>query len=235
MVRRLIILDSALVLLLAFGGAKFRQDWLAFGPAHQVSQIQPEPENLPGLPAPASEAATAADWTAIPAQNPFSFDRNDIAILAPPPEPAKPLGPKPVLFGTMSMGQGWIAMVASGQTQNRNSRPFRVGEAIDGWTIVEIAEKSVVVEADSIRETLSTNDWMTLQIPRDSARTVAAVPSSMVQSVAQPASSSTSSSSAAPAPSTTAPTNPSGPAGAQRMCSMQTPFGIVSRPCEDNR
>src|SRR5688572_18352070 len=140
MIRRLIIFDAALVLLLLFGAARLRRDWLAFGPAHQVSAIQPKAENLPSLPAGGAAAPASADWTEIPTRNPFSFDRNDIAILAPPPEPEKPIGPKPVLFGTMLLGQGWTALLASGQTQNRNSRAFRVGENIDGWTIVEIAE-----------------------------------------------------------------------------------------------
>lgn len=232
MIRRLIILDSALVVLLAFGAAKLRQDWLAFGPAHQVSAIQPKSENLPSLPAAAAAAPVSADWTEIPTLNPFSFDRNDIAILAPPPEPSKPVGPKPVLFGTMLLGQGWTAMLASGQPQNRNSRPFRVGENIDGWTIVEIAEKSVVVEVNSSRETLTTNDWMTLQIPRDSTKTLASAPPPVTQSVSQPiVSSSAPATPRSPAPDASPAS--SGKAGTPCVTQLKTPFGIVTRPCED--
>lgn len=229
MIRRLIILDAALVLLLAFGVAKLRQDWLAFGPAHQVSAIQPQAENLPGLPASAQGGPASGDWTEIPTHNPFSFDRNDIAILAPPPEPPKPVGPKPVLFGTMMLGQGWTAMLASGQTNNRNSRPFRIGESVDGWTVVEIAEKSVVVEANSIRQTLSTNDWVTLQIPRDSSKTTG--------TAAPPVLSTVNSAPPPPAPVQTPRSTaaaPAGDAGQQpRMCQLQTPWGVITRSCDD--
>ena len=127
MIRRLIIFDSVLVLLLVFGVMKLRSDWLAFEPLHQVSGIQARAEKPPALPAAGTGAgAESADWTEIPTHNPFSFDRNDIAVLAQP-EPPKPVGPKPILFGTMMLGQGWVAMLASGQTNNRNSRPMRTG------------------------------------------------------------------------------------------------------------
>jgi hypothetical protein len=230
MIRRLIILDAGLILLLVFGIAKFREDWLAFDPAHQVSAIQPKTESLPSLPAAGAAAAASGDWTEIPTHNPFSFDRNDIAILAPAAEPPKPVGPRPVLFGTMLMGQGWTALLASGQTNNRNSRPYRVGESIDGWTVLEIAEKSVVVEANSNRETLSTNDWMMMQIARDSTKTsgTAAAP----PPVPQPAA-------AAPAVSTPPPASSSGasPARGAEPCvrDYKTPFGTVKIPCDDPR
>jgi hypothetical protein len=233
MIRRLVILDAGLVLLLVFGAAKFREDWLAFGPAHQVSAIQPRTESLPGLPAAGTAAAASGDWTVIPTQNPFSFDRNDIAILAAPPEPAKPVGPKPVLFGTMLLGEGWTALLASGQTNNRNSKPYKVGDSVDGWTVIEIADKSVVVEANANRERLSTNDWMTMSIPRDTAKTAgAAAPSPPTQAIGTPAATS-------PGPSTPAPATPSAPSNARGgtpcVRELKTPFGTVKQPCDDPR
>jgi hypothetical protein len=234
MIRRLVILDVGLVLLLVFGIAKFREDWLAFEPTHQVSAIQARAENLPGLPAPGAASAPSGDWTEIPTKNPFSFDRNDIAVLAPPPEAPKPVGPKPVLFGTMLLGQGWTAMLASGQTNNRNSRPVRVGQSIDGWTVVEISEKSVVVESNSNRQTLTTNDWVSLQIPRDSARTLASGAAPVVQSVM-------------PAPAVAAPPTGASPSSAAEpdgsnarggtpcVRELKTPFGTVRQPCDDPR
>lgn len=226
MTRRLIVLDLALVSLLVAGIVKFRGDWLAFEPAHQVSAIQPKPETLPALPAAKAAAPVgAADWTEIPTRNPFSFDRNDIAILAPPPEPPKAVGPKPVLFGTMNLGQNWIAMLASGQPNNRNSRPVRVGEIIDGWTVVEIKDKAVVVEANSSRQTVDID--AAVLVPRDSGRTPAAAapppPSISVGQTTPPASSGAS----APAPA-----NNSNP-GTPCVRELKTPFGTVKQPCED--
>ena len=229
MIRRLLILDLALISLLTFGIVKFRRDWRAFDPAHQVSAIQPSAEKLPALPASAASATSPADWTEIPTLNPFSFDRNDIAILAPPPEPPKAVGPKPLLFGTMTLGQASVAMLASGvQPNNRNSRPVHVGETIDGWTVVEIQEKSVLIEANSTREKVDINDG----IPRDYTRTLAPATAPVVQNVGS-SSSSASVSGAPPAPNTGAGAS-SSPArgGAPCVRELKTPFGIVRQPCD---
>jgi hypothetical protein len=232
MIRRLVILDVGLVLLLVFGIAKFREDWLAFEPTHQVSAIQPRTENLPGLPAAGSAAASSGEWTEIPTHNPFSFDRNDIAVLAPPPEAPKPVGPKPVLFGTMLLGEGWTAMLASGATNNRNSRPVRVGQSVDGWTVVEITEKTVVVESNSNRETLSTNDWITMQIPRDATRTLTST-TPVIQNVGPPSTAVTPPPVASSPPPAPEASNTRGETPCVRE--LKTPFGTVRQPCDDTR
>jgi len=232
MTRRILILDLALVVLLFVGGARLRREWLAFDPAHQVSSIQPAGEKIPDLPA-ANAAATPAesDWTEIPSHNPFSFDRNDIAILAPP-EPPKPVGSKPVLFGTMNFGEDWVAMLASGQPNNRNSRPMRVGETIDGWTVVEIVDKKVIVEANANRETVLMND-PTADVPRDYTRTLASATSVPVQSVS-PAPVPAPAATTAPASSTPNAGNSQSPSTTPCVREMRTPFGIVRQPCDDS-
>ena len=65
-----------------------------------------------------------------------------------------------VRVGFFRIGDNQMAMLASGQPAgNRNSRPFKLGEAIDGWTIVKIDEgKSVEIEANAVRETIVPND-----------------------------------------------------------------------------
>lgn len=235
MIRRLIILDSALVLLLAFGVAKFREDWFAFEPAHQVSAIQPKSEQVTALPVTGGAAAPGApDWKDIPTLNPFSFDRNDIAILAPTPEPSKPAGPKPILFGTMTLGQGWIAMLASGQPNNRNSQPMKVGQSVDGWALVEINDRSVIIEANSNRETVVMND-PTVQISRSDAKTGGSSPAAApaVQSVIAPATApavTTNVTNSGAPPSSTSVSKPGTPC----VREIHTPFGPVRRPCEEN-
>jgi hypothetical protein len=230
MMRRIIILDIALIVVLITGGLKLRREWAAFSPAHQVSAVQPPPESVPALPATWARAGSAAaDWTDIPAHNPFSFDRNDIAILKPP-EPPKPVGPKPILFGTMGLGQGWIAMLASGQPNNRNSRPMHVGETLDGWTVVEITDKAVVVEANARRETVVMND-PTAQVPRDYTRTLASA-APPVQSVS-PAPSSSAAPVSRPAPSAASPSGGNSPSATPCVRELRTPFGIVRQPCDD--
>jgi hypothetical protein len=173
--RRILLLNVALVVLLAIGAVRLKNDWQHFDATHQPSSIRPRSETLPGLPTGSAPAATGSDWTAIPSRNPFSFDRTDITLTAPPEPtaPPKPVGPKPVLFGVMTIGASRVALVSSGQGggNNRNSRPLKVGDTIDGWNVVGINDTSMLVEGNSIRETLIINDPSS-QVPRDHTRTL---------------------------------------------------------------
>src|SRR6266566_5293788 len=109
--RKIWLLDVVLLALMVAITTRFHNEWIMFTATHQAGAVEPEREKFaklglslpPNLPAP-------ANWTDIPSHNPFSFDRTDIAILepkAPPPPPAPkiPVGPKPVLFGTLSLGK----------------------------------------------------------------------------------------------------------------------------------
>ena len=231
MLRRLIILDLALLALLVTGGMKLYQDWLAFGPLHDVSAIQPAADSFPALPLanpPVSQAAP--DWTEVSSRNPFSFDRNDIAILAQQASPV-PSGPKPVLFGVMALGGPRLAMVAPGQPQgNRSSKPMQSGETIDGWTIVQIDSKSIIIESNGVRETVVMNDPTAL-VPRDYTRTVAAGAPVVIQP-APPASSPVASSTPSSSNSGTSGANPA--PGQPRTRILQTPFGPVRQVIEED-
>src|SRR5690349_6094892 len=147
MVRRLLILNVVLVAVLIAMAVRLRNDWMNFEATHRIAAIQPESEAVPNV-ASAGTANTGSteDWTDIPSHNPFSFDRTDVPILEPA-APPKPPGMKPILFGTISLGKEPLAMVASGQPPgNRNYRPMRIGEVIDGWTITEILDKSITIK-----------------------------------------------------------------------------------------
>jgi hypothetical protein len=171
MLRRLLILDAGLLILIAFGAVRVRGDWQAFGPAHQVSAIKPAPEPTATLPTPVPRPVVNEDWTDIAVKNPFSFDRNDVDVLAPvATAPVTPVGPKPVLFGTMFLDNKWLAMIGPGASGNRAFRPMKVGESIDGWNIVSIEQKNAVVESAGMRQTLIMND-PTANIPRVSDTT----------------------------------------------------------------
>jgi hypothetical protein len=136
-----------------------------------VESIQPKPQEFPSLPAAASVSTEpVADWTDIPSKDPFSFDRNDVDIVIAEPTSVVPTGPKPILFGIIGIDTDRTAFVAAGTPGNRNSRPMKVGDSVDGWKIVEIANKSIDVESNGIRQTLIMND-PSAQIPRDSGRT----------------------------------------------------------------
>lgn len=220
--RRLLILDLVLVAVLVAGTLRVRRSWQEFEGAHRVAAVQPDREPVPALSGSALVTAAAQDWTDISVKNPFSFDRNDIAIVAP--TQATPTTPKPVLFGVMSIGNEKIAMLSPGQS-GRASRPVKVGESVDSWQVVEIADKSVVVTAENgTRQTIIMND-PTAQVARSIERTGTGQPSlGMVISAPSAVSNST-----ANTPASTAPAAQPGNAAPSNPDILVTPFGNVTR------
>jgi hypothetical protein len=153
--RRLLILDLLLAAVLAYGVVRIRASWNEFLATHRVESIKPEPEPAKTVPGVVVASAAPGDWTEISVKNPFSFDRQDIPIVAP--KQVAPTQPKPFLSGVMSIGNENVAMLAS--AQGRNSQPVKVGESIDGWQVIEIQDRSVIViAANGARETIQMGD-----------------------------------------------------------------------------
>jgi len=99
---------------------------------------------------------------------------------------------------------------------------MKTGEVIDGWTVVEISDKSIVIEANSVRESVIMND-PSAQIERDHTRTLATAPTPVAPVPAPGAPAAPTF--AAPAPATT-PTQPAtGQTQPRRRVIQMTPFG----------
>src|SRR5206468_2142230 len=110
--------------------------------------------------------------------------------------------------------------VAPGKPGNRNYRSMKAGEVVDGWTIIEISEKSIVIEANSVRESVIMND-PSAQLERDHTRTLVSAPAP-VTSFAQPAPAAAI---AAPAPPTATSQPVTGQGQPRRRVIQVTPFG----------
>jgi hypothetical protein len=222
--RKLLLVNLALVTVLAWGALRLRASWQHFEATHQVAAIQAEAEPVRAIPASTLLTAPAEDWTEISIKNPFSFDRNDVSIVAA--AQAAPTAGKPVLYGTMSIGNERIAMLAAAQSSNRAALPLKVGGTVDSWQVVEILDKSVVlVAANGARETIVMNP--TAQAPRQFERTTGTGPAPAALNVvaAAPTPPATTSSNApAMAPSA----QPAAANGADDEW-LITPFGKVKR------
>lgn len=166
----LIIINVILALTVIGAAVELRRGWVEFETTHSPAGIQFDGEAL-GVPAGAeSPARPVQDWTAIAEQNLFSFDRNDLAIETS--EGPVAAGPRPFLFGTVSLGDEPMAMLASGGAGNRAARPVRIGRVIDGWELIEILDKSVRIRSGGVETTVIMND-PTARMPRDRRRTTA--------------------------------------------------------------
>ncbi len=167
--QRFLLLNLTLALLLAGGAWTAYRDWQTFEMTHTVATVQPEAEafDLDSLAEPLSEVPSNG-WDEVALMNPFSFDRSDVAYL--PDAGPVVVGDKPLLVGTMSLGGDLMAMLApAGAGNARSYQPIRVGESVDGWRLVEIQGKSVVVEANAVQQTLIMND-PSASIPRETVR-----------------------------------------------------------------
>jgi hypothetical protein len=155
--RRLLILDLVLLAALVYGVVRVRQSWMNFESSHRVESVAPEKEPARTLPSLATLSGTVEDWTEVSTKDPFSFDRNDVPIVAP--KAPQPTQPKPILFGTMSIGNEWIAMLAPALGANRPSQSVKVGQSVGEWQVVEIRDKSVVVSGENgVRQTIDIGD-----------------------------------------------------------------------------
>jgi hypothetical protein len=178
MLRRILVADFLIIVLLVFGGIHVRKQFRTFDESHKVEQVRSRPETFAALPALPAAQPQLNQWSSIASQNPFSFDRNDTSLTAPaplpPPAPVN-VGPKPILFGTFSIGSNKVAMLAEGQPGNRNARPMRVGDVIDGWEVAEIKDGAIAVRAGERVESVVTND-PAAQVSRAVTRTASTSP-----------------------------------------------------------
>jgi hypothetical protein len=219
--RRLLVLDLLLAAVLAFGVVRIRASWNEFQATHRVESIQPEPEPAKNVPPLVVVSAAPGDWTEISVKNPFSFDRQDIPIVAP--KQAAPTQPRPLLSGIISIGNENVAMLASAQG-GRNSQPIKVGESIDGWEVIEIQDRSVIVSAaNGVRETIQMGDVRSRIYDRTGTNLAAGPAVNVVNTTPQAPATPTANS---PAPTAAAPQTGFGqPTGEM----LQTPFGPVPK------
>lgn len=170
MKRELIVINVILAFLVVGVIANIWKEWVGFKSVHSAENVQFDGEALRISEAAVDMNLLIQDWTAIAEQNLFSFDRNDLAI--EPVGAPSAAGPRPFLFGTISLGTESMAMLATGNQGNRDYRPVRLGQSIDGWELIEILEKSVRIRSGNVEATVSMND-PTARMPRNQLRTIA--------------------------------------------------------------
>lgn len=97
--------------------------------------------NVSGPVAPSRPRAGTRNFAGIVERNMFSPERTSQA----PTEEVK-MPQLPFLYGTMNVGEGWFALMASGDQASGLSKRIRPGDEIGGFKLVSISGSRVVVE-----------------------------------------------------------------------------------------
>ncbi len=202
-------------------GWKLRADWRAYAARNGPRSLVLHP--LHGVSEPA--APSLRDYSAVTRQNPFSADRNDAV---PQAEQAKPVGPPPLVYGSVILGASRFALLGT----EESPKPQRVseGNTFGGYRLVRVLPQSVVLESSGAQTEIMLYNALA-RLRREHARTAAA------SSSAAPPPVQTVGGGAPPTPvATSAPSNPTQPAlplptppGQPRpgMRVMQTPWGPI--------
>jgi hypothetical protein len=157
--RKLLLLNAALVLLLASAGWRFRQDWLAARAreaAERSVKLKPAPPP-PFTPLPTPTPVTPAGYADIAQQLLFDRSRNPTVVIeAPKTEPPKPkpMPPLPVYHGQMNLGDGPVVIFS--QTASSANEAVHPGESIGQFKLVGVNKDEVTFEWDgnTIRKTV---------------------------------------------------------------------------------
>jgi hypothetical protein len=143
---RLLLLNLALIALIAGTGWRLRQNWLeARSREQQMFGHAFKPLPTPVLPPFVTTPAIAgASYLEVAEKLLFSKDRNPVVIVDPPP--AKPMPPLPVFHGVMDLGKGPTVILSN--KSGAAHRGYQLGEQIGEFTIAGITSDGIDFEWD---------------------------------------------------------------------------------------
>jgi len=147
--KRLILLDLALVALIALAGGRLRQNWLEARKRESVVLRAPQKPLPPPpfAPLPRLEPLAAAAYVEVAQKMLLSPDRNPTVVVeAPKP---KPLPPFPVAHGVLNLGDGPVAILS--EKAGSPHRGYQPGEKIGELKLVAVDPRELVFEWEGQR------------------------------------------------------------------------------------
>jgi hypothetical protein len=161
MKRSYIITNLLLLVSTAFLGYELRSQWKEYQATHNMALLIPgRGDNKTNVKVPA-ESGVVPSYAAIVDNHLFSADRTNIIPPEAPAESVKAVVPKPILLGTMQLDEDEFAlMVSDTQRENTNYKQLKVGDALDGYTLVKILDQKVMMKAEGkeVEVRLSVNE-----------------------------------------------------------------------------
>jgi len=146
--RKLILLNIALLATAGLLAWSLLAQWRQFEAEHRMDR--PDPGS--GSPSTASEGPPpptfASSFAAIVDHHLFNLDRSNDLPEELSDQPQEELPPPPVLMGMMGLGGVEVALMVSGGSGSSGGlyRRLKVGEALDGYTLVSIETDRVVMK-----------------------------------------------------------------------------------------
>jgi len=132
--------------LLAF---QLRKQWKTYHASHNAGRIQPQSTQAMQSAGHAPKLLSPPNYSAIVDKHMFNLERNNVVpVDPPPPSESKVVAPKPILMGTMGLaGSNYALMVSGAGGVSNLYRRLKVGEQLDGYTLVKVMHDKVVMSA----------------------------------------------------------------------------------------
>jgi hypothetical protein len=120
----------------------------------------PGPEAATAASSRPASRASASDAGAIAGHHLFHSDRHNDLPEEALEEPEEQRRPAPVLMGTMGLGGEDVALMVSGGSRSSGGlyRRLKVGEALDGYTLLRVEGDRVVMKAGATEVKVSIDD-----------------------------------------------------------------------------
>jgi hypothetical protein len=138
--KRLWMINLLCVASLAGLGWKLVKDWRQYAALNGPQSLETHALNAVPVPPPLS----SPDYTAVPRQNPFHADRNDVITES---VQAKAIGPPPLVYGSLIFGSNRSALL--GREQSPKPERVEEGGTFDGYRVVRVLPESVVLESSA--------------------------------------------------------------------------------------
>lgn len=149
MKRHWIIINALLFLLASFLVYQVRRQWRLYERQHNPASLNASAGQMPGIIAPRSRSVVPANYSVISDNHLFNVERNNTIPPEPVPTPEpRVTAPKPILMGVMGLAGGSYALMVSGNGgESSLYRRLKLGEQLDGYTLVRVLQDRVVMNA----------------------------------------------------------------------------------------
>lgn len=159
--RSYISINLLLLCSAAFLGYELRSQWNRYRSDHDITLLKSgsgvaESSSKTGI-----NSAGVPNYAAIVDNDLFSADRTSVIPIEAPAESVKPAAPKPILMGTMRLDEDEFALMVSDSPKESTSyKRLKVGDALDGYTLVKILDQKVMMssEGKDVEVRLSVNE-----------------------------------------------------------------------------